>query len=80
VKASPLKLLDSILSIIRNVAEINTIPSFSQMTSNTQDIAQQFRDIVEVTQVGISGNGISIEMISIGVPQICIIYWSSLPQ
>lgn len=61
-----MKLADPLQDAVKAVPDLSVVPSFARMVANTQAMAMRFPDLVDVTRVGVSAQGIPIDMISIG--------------
>ncbi|MBW4201883.1 hypothetical protein JW319_10915 [Enterobacter cloacae subsp. cloacae] len=52
--------------VIRRAPDISAYPTFAEMTENTALMHARYPELVTITEVGISAQGIPINMISIG--------------
>ncbi|VEB39967.1 Zinc carboxypeptidase [Chromobacterium violaceum] len=59
-------LMPALIDAIQSVPEISALPTVDQMNRNTQAVLSRYPTLVDITQVGVSGQGEPIEMISIG--------------
>lgn len=55
-----------LLDVIDAVPDLSAFPPFEQMVRNTQATVLRYPDLATVTRIGVSGQGIPIDMISVG--------------